>query len=99
MPTVQGHRRDDAEPAFYKPGDYGQFKEHWYGMTPNGLLGNLDAHERTVHEDSSVSFAPSILVTGVPEEVFRTWKTGEPWPPTTRWHGYLERGIWRQLPE
>lgn len=64
----------------------------WYAMTPIGSLANLSAHDVRVHEDASISVfldkadisvLPSILVTG-----------GPPGSPT--WHGYLERGVWRE---
>jgi hypothetical protein len=52
----------------------------WTCCTPNGLLGNLKAHDVTEHEDRTITVSPSILVTG----------------HDSRWHGFLERGVWRE---
>lgn len=54
----------------------------WYCCTPNGHYGNLAGHEVTEHEDKTISVSPSILVTDDSGEL---------------WHGYLERGIWREV--
>ncbi len=53
----------------------------WFCKTPNGLIGNLAGHSITVHEDETITVAPSILVKE---------HTGE------TWHGYLEHGVWRE---
>jgi len=53
----------------------------WYGTTPNGLLGCLTAHTITEHEDGTITVSPSILV-------MTSGQLG--------WHGYLERGVWRE---
>ena len=65
-----------------EPGDYGRHPAdgHWYCRTPNGHLGNLSRHDVVEHEDGTITVSPSILVS---EEV-------------EVWHGYLERGVWRQ---
>ena len=63
-----------------EPGDYGFFDGRWYACTPTGLLANLEAHDVTGHEDGTITVSPSILVETANE----------------RWHGYLERGIWRE---
>jgi hypothetical protein len=76
----------------FRPGAYGRVcgiqvpgKWHWMGVTPNGLHANLSAHDVTEHEDGTITVSPSILVT-LPQ--------GD--APTREWHGYLERGVWRQ---
>ena len=55
----------------------------WMATTPNGLLGDLGNHEVVEHEDGTISVTPSILVTTHRDEV--------------QWHGFLERGVWRQV--
>lgn len=52
----------------------------YYIVTPNGLLGNISKHKVSVHEDGTITVSPSILV-----------RMGE-----QSWHGYLERGVWRE---
>lgn len=70
---------------FKQPGAYGGVVDgdhiHWYATTPNGLGGNLGSHKVVEHEDGTITVSPSILVTGAPDE---------------SWHGYLERGVWRE---
>lgn len=53
----------------------------WMVRTPNGHLGDLAAHDVVEHEDGTITVSPSILVSD---------GTGE------LWHGYLERGEWRE---
>jgi len=83
--VTQGRRIPDFPSgigARFAPGDYGKIKATWYACTPNGLLGNLANHEVTEYEDGTISVSPSILVDG-----------GQP----DQWHGFLERGIWREV--
>lgn len=54
----------------------------WYATTPNGLYANLSLHAVTVHDDGTITVYPSILV-----------EQGKNGPS---WHGYLERGVWRE---
>lgn len=72
-----------VEPETYplKPGDYVRRAEGWYGMSPNGLLANLNAHKVSEHRDGSISVEPSILV-----------KDGQ----GSQWHGYLTAGVWTE---
>jgi hypothetical protein len=72
-----------------KPGEYGiQPRDGiWYAVTPSGHWGNLANHEVTEHEDGTITVSPSILVTGYDDEK-REKET---------WHGYLERGVWREV--
>lgn len=97
--TTQGRRLPDrhpAAPATARPGHYwrvpvlGQDGMSYYGwraITPIGLVANLDSHEVTEHEDGTITVSPSIRVTtprlpdGLPDE---------------SWHGFLERGVWRE---
>jgi hypothetical protein len=80
---VQGTRIDYYGDGIPDPGSYWNDKRdgEWYGMTPNGHMANLAAHTVTEHEDRTITVSPSILVNrGMPGE----------------WHGYLERGVWRE---
>lgn len=74
--------RVDAD--VFKPGEYGKhpFDGCWYACTPNGHLGNLSAHQVTEHEDRTITVHPSIAVSAGGREL---------------WHGYLERGVWREV--
>lgn len=54
----------------------------WEAMTPNGLLGNLAQHDVVEHDDGTITVSPSILVDA---------------PRESSWHGYLERGVWREV--
>lgn len=72
-----------------RAGDYGcvliDGEWAWRCRTPNGLGGLLSQHEVVEHEDGTISVSPSILVN---------------WPNRSepqRWHGYLERGVWREV--
>lgn len=66
----------------FAPGEYGRYEGHWLAMTPNGIMGDLDAHDVTEHADGSITVSPSILV-------------DQPWNGKT-FHGYLEHGVWRE---
>ncbi|MDH4285588.1 MAG: hypothetical protein OEV35_09755 [Gallionellaceae bacterium] len=67
------------------PGAYGSRNgKDWYGTTPNGLLGTLTKHTVIEHEDGTITVSPSILVTSGSNQ-------GQP-----SWHGFLERGVWRE---
>lgn len=78
---MTGVRRPDGTPLNdYAPGDYGQWRNRWYAMTPAGTVGNLGAHDVVEHDDGTITVSPSILVDG-----------GD----GPGWHGYLEAGVWR----
>lgn len=78
---LEGRRRCD-DLTHPQPGDYFWLQGRWYGMAPNGLLANLAAHKVTEHDDGTITVYPSILV-----------DNGE---GGKRWHGFLERGVWRE---
>lgn len=93
--TMQGRRVDDvANPReahpILEPGDYRRtlHPEHgevWECCVPSGEQGNLAAHQVTEHEDRTITVSPSILIrggAGMADEL---------------WHGYLERGVWREV--
>lgn len=64
------------------PGDYGKDVHGvWRARAPRLCSGNLRNHEVTEHEDGTITVSPSILI----EQ-----------PPIGTWHGYLERGVWRE---
>ncbi len=54
----------------------------WMAVTPNGRMGDLSNHTVTEHEDGTITVVPSILVDA---------------RPAPGWHGYLERGVWREV--
>jgi hypothetical protein len=64
------------------PGDYWHEPERgWFGFAPDGAMCGLSNHDVVEHEDRTITVSPSILV-------------GD---GRTSWHGYLERGTWRQV--
>jgi hypothetical protein len=82
---MKGRRLKDGDDVF-APGDYGRLADGWYARPPRGHMGCLRNHEVTEHEDGTITVSPSILITstrgdGTAKEV---------------WHGYLERGVWRE---
>ncbi len=84
---MQGKRRDinDDTIALLEPGDYGKHTDGtWYMRVPaTGFgVGSLKAHTVQEHEDGTITVSPSILCTGHFDR---------------QWHGYLERGIWREV--
>ena len=87
---MRGERRDltDDYVAFENGGEYGKDAQGIWWMRPpqsddfRSGMGNLSAHTVVEHEDGTITVSPSILVTG---------HYGK------QWHGYLERGIWRQV--
>jgi hypothetical protein len=57
----------------------------WLACSPNGHTGNLAAHTVTEHEDGTITVSPSILIS--------TRRDGK---DIELFHGYLERGVWRE---
>lgn len=83
--TTQGKRiYPENEKLRLVPGGYGRDAGgHWWCMPPGtDLIGRLDAHEITEHDDGTITVSPSILIEG--------WKA-------PAWHGWLERGVWREV--
>jgi hypothetical protein len=62
--------------CYWKVSD-GSFLIHW----PEGLMGNLRAHNVVEHEDGTITVTPSILTTMEHKGMQR--------------HGYLTKGMWR----
>lgn len=56
----------------------------WYARPPGEHIGSLENHEVIEHDDGTITVSPSILITGYSGNI------------QTDWHGYLERGVWRQ---
>ena len=101
---MTGRRLPDADKVQtddMQPGDYVKWtgadpmlvvrdgEQQWIVRLPNGHVGRLHSrnHTFTVHEDGSLTLSPSILFTAIE----RPTK-----PPIPGWHGYLERGVWRE---
>ncbi len=95
---MTGTRRDlvrqpDGNYDCLKPGEYGKANGIWYCCAPapvdkdgfgfHGCLGDgqgVHGHKVTEHEDGTITVSPSILITR----------------HDGQWHGYLERGVWRE---
>jgi hypothetical protein len=69
-------------------GDYGLHPTSGWQVRPPGChAGGIGKHEVTEHEDGTITVSPSILLTDFDED------SGQP----KQWHGYLERGVWREV--
>jgi hypothetical protein len=87
---MQGNRHDlTTDDQVLEPGEYGYHSvlKTWVCRAPqdNGFyagMGTLGLHTVVEHEDRTITVSPSILITG---------HHGK------QWHGYLERGIWREV--
>lgn len=85
MTEMIGVRRDYDDNTIPSAGEYGKGMDgNWYCVPPNApdLIGNLSRHEVTEHEDGSITVSPSILIGDMSRH---------------SWHGYLERGVWREV--
>ena len=70
------------------PGDYGKHPDgKWYARPPSApdehFTGCLSGHDVVEHEDGTITVSPSILITGHEGDC------------EAKWHGFLERGVWR----
>jgi hypothetical protein len=83
MQGKRKHTNDEGDLGLL-PGEYGWslYGSCWYCCTPNGHMGNLSAHDVIEHDDGTITVSPSILVSDDQSEL---------------WHGYLERGVWREV--
>lgn len=83
-PDEEGH-------LWFSPGDYGKDPRdnQWYARPPTSpedhMTGCLRAHDVTEHPDGTITVHPSILITGHDNDC------------KVEWHGYLERGVWREV--
>lgn len=87
--TMQGRRLPNSKNGNLpkmEPGDYvyNEKQQKWYGMTPNGLLFFFN-DKHILMDDGTLTVQPSVLVQNDWESKGRTW------------HGYLERGVWREV--
>jgi hypothetical protein len=82
---MKGERKPDGYPVHQlQSGEYSKTLDgRWYARAPGDgwLMGNLGNHDVTEHEDGTITVSPSILI-GAGDQV--------------QWHGYLERGVWRE---
>ena len=93
---MQGRRvADGTEPHLYESGDYGRWGDTWYCRPPYPeqegefgprLGGVLTRHDVVEHDDGTITVSPSIL----------TWTEWGHKRTRHEWHGYLERGVWRE---
>lgn len=86
---MQGKRHDlEGNRLNLEPGEYGKDPNGvWWARVPQSGdfyagVGSLKNHEVVEHEDGTITVSPSILVTGHHDK---------------QWHGYLERGVWREV--
>ncbi len=87
---MQGRRvypREDGH-LYLQEGDYGfnPILGHWE-IRPFGChAGGIPDHGVTEYKDGTITVSPSILLDDSDEQ-------GNP----RTWHGYLERGVWREV--
>jgi len=83
---MQGTRKPDNFSIIdMEPGDYSRQtwtgEVRWYFRDPHGHIGQLcRGHQVAEHEDGSITVSPSIACDN----------------GISHWHGYLERGVWRE---
>ena len=81
----------DADGSFrLERGDYMWNKDRWFARVPDSRtagmdLSDLSAHSVVEHEDGTITVSPSILHHGHDAK-----------NNVVHWHGFLERGIWRE---
>lgn len=81
-------QREDGHLDLQSPGDYWKYDDEWHFCTPNNLYGGLKNHHVEEHDNGTISVmsgswgSNSILVSG-----------GDP----SRWHGCLDRGVWKEF--
>lgn len=82
---MQGKRVDRLDDSIFQSGEYGKISNgDWYCCPPDtDLIGNLRGHQVVEHEDGTITVSPSILI--------NARHRGK------EWHGFLERGVWRQV--
>lgn len=62
-------------------------RPYWMACSPNGHACTLVRHQVIEHDDGTITVSPSILIS--------TSRDGGK-TMIELWHGYLERGVWRQ---
>jgi hypothetical protein len=64
-------------------GGYGRdLRGRWFCRPPRCNTGSLQKHDVIEHADGTITVTPSILITQ---------------HPLPQWHGFLERGVWREV--
>ena len=88
---MQGRRHDfDSTVWDLEPGDYGKDESGmWFCRPPLEECGTGGLRKHTVveHEDGTITVSPSILF----------YDKTDPAMQRVSWHGYLERGVWREV--
>jgi hypothetical protein len=81
---VNGRRLEDGRYP-EQPGDYSRVDGEWWAKVPatGCSSGSLRDHEVEEHEDGTITVTPSILMPAHGDR--------------PGWHGYLERGTWREV--
>lgn len=89
---MKGTRLADGTRKSMPAGSYGRNAAGiWEACSPNGRRGTLEDHKVTEHEDGTITVEPSILIDPI------LGGDGADAKPFRRgWHGFLERGIWRE---
>lgn len=73
----------------FQEGDYGfdPRANHWIVRPPGCHAGGIPEHQVTEYDDGTITASPSILLhEGDGNGGYKV-----------AWHGYLERGIWREV--
>jgi len=84
MKGVRKQLDDDGQLRLAE-GEYGKNRRGIWQARPHGMhVGSLQNHTVTEHEDGTITVSPSILI------------TSEERGQKVEWHGYLERGVWRE---
>lgn len=68
--------------------DWSEHYPAWYACAPNGQSCNLHGHKVEEHEDGTITVSPSIRIS-------RSIGKGANKTEVELWHGFLERGVWR----
>ncbi len=83
---IQGQRCDtEGDDWGVEPGEYGHTPGVlWYCRPPNAAVPTVSIAKHTIteHEDGTITVSPSILIDH--------HQAGQ-------WHGFLERGVWREV--
>lgn len=83
-----GCRIYGAELHLLRSGQYAKWDRdgNWYAVPPGtDLLAGLAKHRVVEHDDGTITVSPSIEVS-----------SNDPTRAANYWHGFLERGIWRE---
>lgn len=88
--TVEGTRLPDGHHEVMPAGSYGRNAHGaWEACTPNGRRGVLDVHTVEEHDDGTITVDPSIRVDPILTPDDTVFRAG--------WHGFLEKGVWREV--